>query len=494
MESLTFSGLALGLAWYATFLFQLVLHEAAHSLAAQRGGDDTAAASGLVTLDPVPHIRRHPFGTVVVPILSYLFSGWVMGWGSAPYNGFWADRYPHRAARMALAGPLANLFLLLFSGTAIYLGLYLGWFEMPGSLMYKDLFSGIVKASPEIPKAVPVILSLTFTLNMLLLLLNILPLPPLDGSGIIMLCMSESTARKWQGFLNNPTLSILGMVAAWKVIGILFIPFFDWSLNLFYSPTSLPILIALTACAAVPVIVFAGFFQDREKRNDRHPLLSGTAPSQKEPSGPSEDEIAGMQEKMAKGDFTEINSQIRRHPQLVNRKNGDGAVPLHYAADRGHIAQCRFLLEQGASVAARDNRGATPLHYAASKGHAEVVDLLLSSGAEINAGTDTDRATPLHCAAVGGFTKTAELLISRGADPDAAKTDGQTPLHRAAYKGHRDIVNLLISWGATIDIRDNGSRTPLDIAGEQGHQTIAELLIAKKRDSEDPQEEKKITS
>jgi len=480
MESPAFSGIALGLAWYAIFLFQLVLHEAAHSLAAQCGGDDTAAASGLVTIDPVPHIRRHPFGTVVVPVLSYLLSGWVMGWGSAPYNSFWADRYPHRAARMALAGPLANLFLLMLSGAAIYLGLYLGFFEMPESLMYKDLFSGIVKAAPEIPKAFPVLLSLAFTLNLLILLLNILPLPPLDGSSAVMLFMSESAARKWQSFINNPTLGILGVLAAWKVIGVLFIPLFDWSLNIFYSPLSLTNLIILISGTVLPVIVFAGFFRNRGKREGVHPLISLQTETQKEPS---DEEITGMQEKVAKGDFTEAVSLIKRYPRLVNLRDKDGATILHYAANSGQIKYFRFLIEHGADLHSRDNRGASPLHYAASKGHTEVVDLLLSSGAEIDAVTDNDRATPLHCAVIGGFLKTVELLISRGADCDARKTDGQTPMHRAAFKGHSDIVSLLMSRCSSMDIRDNESRTPLDIAREQGHQAAVELLAEKKRDS-----------
>ncbi len=484
MESLTSSSIALGIAWYAIFLFQLVLHEAAHSLAAQRGGDDTAASHGLVTLDPVPHIRRHPFGTVVVPIVSYLLSGWVMGWGSAPYDSFWAERYPHRAARMALAGPLSNLFLLLLSATLLYLGLYMGWFQKPDSMMYQDLFSGIVQAVPEIPKVVPVFLSLTFTLNLLILLLNILPLPPLDGSSLIMLFMSESTARRWQSFLHNPTLSVLGIIAAWKVIDILFIPLFDLSLDIFYSHSSLLRLITLVACTMSSVIVFTRLFRDTGKRENIIPLISKKSPEPEEHSYPSNEIITELLEDMAEGDFTKTISHLRQYPQLVNQRDKYGAVPLHYAADSGNISHCRFLIEKGASVNSRDNNGATPLHYAASKGHTRVTELLLSSGAEVNAKTDTDDATPLHCASVGGFTETADLLISRGAELDARKTDGQTPLHRAVYKGRFDIVNLLLSKGSRIDCKDNESRTPLQIAIQQGHQSIIDLLNEKGADSE----------
>ena len=74
--------------WYAAFLLALTCHEAGHALVAKWGGDDTAYLSGQVSLNPWPHIRREPFGTVLVPILTY-FTGstrWMMGWASAPYD------------------------------------------------------------------------------------------------------------------------------------------------------------------------------------------------------------------------------------------------------------------------------------------------------------------------------------------------------------------------------------------------------------------------
>ena len=68
-----------GLLWYIAFLFSTTCHEAAHAWAAKRGGDTTAYAGGQVTLDPLPHIRREPFGMVMMPWLSFLSGGWMMG-------------------------------------------------------------------------------------------------------------------------------------------------------------------------------------------------------------------------------------------------------------------------------------------------------------------------------------------------------------------------------------------------------------------------------
>ena len=71
--------------WYVAFLFSLTCHEAAHALAAKWGGDPTAYHAGQVTLNPMPHIQREPWGTVLVPLLSYLVGhGGMIGWGSAP--------------------------------------------------------------------------------------------------------------------------------------------------------------------------------------------------------------------------------------------------------------------------------------------------------------------------------------------------------------------------------------------------------------------------
>ena len=81
--------LSSGLVYYIVFLFSTTLHEAAHAWAAKLGGDLTAYHGGQVSLDPTPHIRREPFGMVVLPILSTLVSGWPFGFASAPYDPQW---------------------------------------------------------------------------------------------------------------------------------------------------------------------------------------------------------------------------------------------------------------------------------------------------------------------------------------------------------------------------------------------------------------------
>src|SRR5678816_411467 len=99
--------------WYVVFLFTLTWHEAGHALVALLGGDDTAYRGGQVSLNPWPHVRREPMGTVLIPILTFAYSGWMMGWASAPYDPEWGRANPKRLAAMSIAGPAANLLLAM---------------------------------------------------------------------------------------------------------------------------------------------------------------------------------------------------------------------------------------------------------------------------------------------------------------------------------------------------------------------------------------------
>ena len=89
--------------WYAVFLLSVTCHEAGHATVAYLGGDPTAYLGGQVSLNPLPHIAREPFGTVLVPLMTYFYANWMMGWASAPYDPLWEDRHPRRAAAMATA-------------------------------------------------------------------------------------------------------------------------------------------------------------------------------------------------------------------------------------------------------------------------------------------------------------------------------------------------------------------------------------------------------
>ena len=214
------STVALGLVWYLAFLFSTTLHEASHAWAALRMGDPTAYHGGQVSLNPLPHIRREPFGMVIAPILVFALSGWMVGWASAPYDPAWADRHPRRAGLMALAGPGANLLLVVVSGLAIRLGIGAGAFaSSPGRTI-----ESIVLTPTGDTSVLTTFVSVVFALNLILLTFNLLPLPPLDGSGALPLVMSDRLAVRYRHALRHPAIALAGILVAWRFFGYLFQP------------------------------------------------------------------------------------------------------------------------------------------------------------------------------------------------------------------------------------------------------------------------------
>src|SRR4029077_12855063 len=139
MPNITPEFLAYGFVWYVAFLFSTTCHEAAHALVAKLGGDDTAALGGQVTLNPVPHMQREPWGMVVIPILSFVFTRGMIGWASAPFDPHWERRSPRRAAVMALAGPAANFTLMLLAAAGLRTGRSMGWLHVDAVTGRPDL-------------------------------------------------------------------------------------------------------------------------------------------------------------------------------------------------------------------------------------------------------------------------------------------------------------------------------------------------------------------
>ena len=221
--------LATGAIWYVAFLLSLTCHEAAHALVALWGGDDTAAAGGQVTLNPVPHMQRSPFGTIAVPLISFALNGWMLGWASAPYNPLWEQRYPHRSGWMALAGPAANFLLMMSAAIAINVGIWSGFFEIPDSITYMHLVQGEGDMEP-----VALFVSVLFTLNILLMTFNLLPVPPLDGNTVVGLFVSEQRARDWFDFSRDPNYGFMGLIIAWVLFGRLFWPILRFAVDWLY--------------------------------------------------------------------------------------------------------------------------------------------------------------------------------------------------------------------------------------------------------------------
>ena len=225
------SGWELGILWYGVFVFSTVLHEAAHAWTALKFGDDTAARGGQVSLNPWPHIRREPFGMVIVPILSWMAGGWLVGWASAPFDPEWARRNPRHAALMALAGPAANLLLVIAAIWLIRIGLEWDWFSAPHGINSSRLVSATRSGWPEVAATG---LSVVLSLNLLLFVFNLIPLPPLDGSNLPLLLLPPQAAARYSEILHAPWLRLVGVLVASRFLGPLFPQILRLVANLIY--------------------------------------------------------------------------------------------------------------------------------------------------------------------------------------------------------------------------------------------------------------------
>lgn len=217
--------------FYVVFVFSATVHEAAHAWAAKRGGDLTAYLGGQVSLDPIPHIRREPMGMVFLPLLSVFWIGWPIGFASTPYDPSWARSHPRRAAWMALSGPAANLLLVVLAGLLVRLCVSIGFFAVPASVGF-----GAITASPApgAGEAAAFVVSVFFSLNLVLFTLNLLPIPPLDGSGAIGLLLPEPLTLRYQDALQGSGIGWIGILFAWWVFPRLFDPLFLLAVNLLY--------------------------------------------------------------------------------------------------------------------------------------------------------------------------------------------------------------------------------------------------------------------
>jgi Zn-dependent protease len=221
-----------GFIWFVAFLFSTTLHEAMHALVAWRLGDPTAYNGGQVTLNPAPHVAREPIGMLVLPLVTAFTQGWAIGWASAPYDPVWAERYPRRAALMAAAGPCGNLIIATAAFVLLRAGLLLGYFAAPPSAG----FQRIVELASGGSSFVTTLLSVLLVQNTFLAVFNLLPLPPLDGSAVLMGVIPERQAIALRR--AGPMMSMVGLLVAWQVFPVVTGPLFSFLLRVVHPDAS----------------------------------------------------------------------------------------------------------------------------------------------------------------------------------------------------------------------------------------------------------------
>ncbi len=184
-------------------LFAITVHEAAHGYAARHFGDRTAEMLGRLTLNPIKHID--PIGTILVPAIAVMFTGFIFGWAKPVPVGFRNLRNPKRdMIFVAAAGPASNILMAiawaLFASLLARTGLTGG---MLGELLIQMAVFGVL-------------------INSILAVFNMLPLPPLDGGRVAVGLLPEPASSRLASVEPYGFFIILGLLFTgilWPIIG-----------------------------------------------------------------------------------------------------------------------------------------------------------------------------------------------------------------------------------------------------------------------------------
>lgn len=188
--------------WAVPVLLAITVHEVAHGWVAYRFGDPTAAEAGRLTLNPFPHVDW--LGTLVLPLAMVASLGVAMGWAKpVPVDASRLRRPREQMAWVAAAGPAVNALMLIAWALIARLGVALD--SEFGVILFAVGQAGIV-------------------INSVLMLLNLLPIPPLDGSVVVARWMPPELARKWMEFGRYGLIVVLALFLLGSMYGLIGIP------------------------------------------------------------------------------------------------------------------------------------------------------------------------------------------------------------------------------------------------------------------------------
>ncbi|MBW2064292.1 MAG: site-2 protease family protein [Deltaproteobacteria bacterium] len=195
--------------WAVPVLFSIVIHEVSHGWMAYRLGDRTAKTMGRLTLNPLPHID--PVGTIILPLIMIILGGPVFGWAKpVPFNPYlFNPKVDIKKGTMmvALAGPLSN-FTMAFAASFLFVFAQKFLSALPG-LIYISLL--------QLAHALILI-------NLILGSFNLVPIPPLDGSKVLMGLLPNKYAAHYLMLERYGFVLIMILLASGALSGIIMGP------------------------------------------------------------------------------------------------------------------------------------------------------------------------------------------------------------------------------------------------------------------------------
>nr|MDK2851275.1 hypothetical protein [Candidatus Cloacimonadota bacterium] len=177
----------------AMVFYSIIIHEVSHAFAAFALGDDSAQRAGRLSFNPMKHID--PFGTVILPLLLYFSAGFIYGYAKpVPFNPYNFRNQKRDSGLTALAGPASNVLIAIVLSLAFHL---LSPFPQLQSILYYVVF-----------------------LNLLLAFFNLIPVPPLDGSKVLGIFLTDQAYYKWTAQERKGMIYLFVIIIGSSLLGL----------------------------------------------------------------------------------------------------------------------------------------------------------------------------------------------------------------------------------------------------------------------------------
>lgn len=171
--------------------YSIIIHEVSHAWAAYALGDDSAKRAGRLSFNPLKHVD--PFGTVILPLILYFTAGFIYGYAKpVPFNPYNFRNFKRDSGFTALAGPLSNILIAIVMAIIFHF----------------------------VPPIVQSILYYVVFLNLLLAFFNLIPVPPLDGSKVLGMVLTDEAYFKWTAQERKGMIWLFAIIIISNLLGL----------------------------------------------------------------------------------------------------------------------------------------------------------------------------------------------------------------------------------------------------------------------------------